>query len=155
MIKIKMSAQQASMRDWFLRKVKKGSDTAAGKAAETLADIIRLNITSGYFVSPLGLDAPWPPRSEAYAKRVGRGPGMVDTGALLRSVTVTDLGEGEFEVSVNDPKASWLEYGGFGVRADGTPIPARPFFRPAIHYFEQHGIAETILIEESMGAAAE
>lgn len=145
MIKIKMSAQQTSMRDWFLRKIKKGSNTAAGKAAEVLASIIRTNIRSGYELL-LGGEK-WTPISDMWLKQVGYDPGQYRSGDLLRSVRVNDLGDGTFEVSVDDPKAMILEYGQYHV-------PPRPFFRPSVHYFEQHGIAETVLIEEMTGDGA-
>jgi len=131
------------MRDLFLRKIKRPKNTAAGKAAEVLADIIRANIRGGY-ETLLG-DEKWKPISEKWLRMVGYDPGQVRSGDLYRSVTVNDLGDGKFEVSVNDVKAMILEYG-------QHYVPPRPFFRPAVHYFEHNNIANTIMIEEVAGA---
>lgn len=147
-----MSAQQNRMRDLFFRKIKRPKSTAAGKAAEVFADIVRANIRHGY-VSLLGSDDKWKPLWEDYEDRVGWDPGQVRTEDLLNSVEVKDMGDGSFEVVVNDPKAVLLEYGGFATRRDGTPVPPRPFFRPAVHYFEHNNIANSIMIEEVEGLA--
>jgi hypothetical protein len=146
MIRVKMSAMNEGLHDQFMRKVKRPARTAAAKSAEALADIIRVNIRTGYQML-LG-DDPWSPIHPPYEKRHGRTAGQVRSEDLLNSVNVRNNGDGTFTVSVDDPKASWLEYGGFTLRNDGTWVPPRPFFRPAVHYFEQNGVANTIMIEE-------
>lgn len=140
------------MRDLFFRKIKRPKNTAAGKAAEVLADIIRANIQVGY-TGLVGEGGKWKPISENYRSQVGWTPGQKREGDLLASVKVKDNGDGSFDVVVEDPKAVLLEHGGFAMRADGTLVPPRPFFRPSIHYFEHHNIANTIMIDEVAGAA--
>ena len=73
MIKAKMSAQQDRIRDLFLRKIKRPKSTAAGKAAEVLADIIRANIRGGY-ETLLGGEK-WKPISDKWLKAVCYDPG--------------------------------------------------------------------------------
>lgn len=152
MIRVKMSAQDERLRDFILRKIKRPARTAAAKAAEAFADIIRVNIRSGYEML-LGDDR-WDPIFWKYERRYGSTPGQEREGTLLRSVTVREDGDGKFVVSVDDPKAVWLEFGRFTVRTDGTWVPPRPFFRPAIHYFEENDIAHHIMMEEMEGVSS-
>ncbi len=152
MIKARISSRNDTTIDRILRKVNMSSKTAAGKSAEILADIVRTNIKGGY-VDVIGGDGAWKPRWGAYEDRVGWDAGQVIEGDLANSVKVKNTGKGKFEVVVDDPKAVFLEHGGFAIRSDGSFVPPRPFFRPAVHYFEQHNIANSIMIEEMESAA--
>ena len=70
---------------------------------------------------------PYIPNAPATIRRKGSSHPLIDTGAMLRSVTA-DLGKASAVIYVRAPYASYNEYG-----APERHVPKRPFVMPAIN----------------------
>jgi len=135
-----------SIRDFKAKgkEITEALQKAMSESADSLVNIVKNNIKSGYLKAPLGASKNWQFITDPYARSIGVEPGDVDahpglviTGEMLSSVKKT-VSKDEAKVSVDNWKAVIHEYG-------TTEIPPRPFFNPATFYFKNKKISKDMI----------